>query len=106
MKGRDPLEECVGFEWDDGNITKSWKGHRVTIWETEAVFFNEPLIVAEDLGLSPREPRFFALGQTDAGREMFVAFTIRKNLVRVISARDMTRREWNVHERKKAEDSA
>jgi uncharacterized protein len=38
-----------------------------------------PLVVAKDLEHSKGEMRFYALGQTDAGRLLFVVFTIRKN---------------------------
>jgi uncharacterized DUF497 family protein len=87
------LEECTGFDWDDGNEGKSWQRHQVSDGEAEEVFFNDPLVAGVDEEHSRRERRCSALGQTDAGRLLFVAFTIRRNLIRVISARDMTRRE-------------
>jgi uncharacterized DUF497 family protein len=89
----DELQRCVGFDWDEGNQGKNWEKHRVTDAECEEVFFNEPLVASEDPAHSKREKRFFALGHTAAGRLLFVAFTIRRDLIRVISARDMTRRE-------------
>ena len=55
--------------------------------ECEQVFFNRPVVVAEDAEHSRQEERLFALGQTDAGRLLFVVFTIRRDLIRVISAR-------------------
>ena len=57
------------------------------------VFFNRPFLVKPDDKHSLAEIRFYALGKTDAGRLLFVAFTIRGEKVRVISARDMTVRE-------------
>ena len=45
------------------------------------------------------EPRFYALGQTAARRLIFVVFTVRDELFRVISARDMTRRETRRYQR-------
>jgi uncharacterized DUF497 family protein len=51
--------------------------------EAQDVFFNEPLIVRSDIRHSRREKRYYALGQTSTGRCLFVAFTIRKTLVRV-----------------------
>lgn len=95
----DELDDCVGFEWDDGNQDKNWRKHRVTDAECEQIFFNQPLIALEDVEHSRSEPRFYALGQTDAGRLLFVVFTIRDELVRVISARDMTRRESRRYQR-------
>jgi uncharacterized DUF497 family protein len=87
------LASAAGFDWDDGNATKSWERHRVSAAECEQVFFNAPLVAAADPGHSEREPRYYALGRTDAGRRLFVAFTLRGALIRPISARDMSRRE-------------
>src|SRR5262245_12543152 len=93
------IENCEGFEWDEGNSEKNWHLHSVTDGECEDVFFNVPLIIASDKKHSENEQRFYALGRTDADRLLFIAFTIRNNLIRVISARDMTKGE----ERKYAE---
>lgn len=82
-----------GFDWDRGNIGKNWVGHRVSDSECEQVFFNQPLITLPDIKHSSQEGRFYALGQTDAGRYLFVVFSVRRKLVRVISARDMNRKE-------------
>lgn len=87
------LASSTGFEWDDGNAEKSWARHRVSRSESEQVFFNQPFIVHEDPLHSDAEDRFYALGQTDSGRELFVVFTLRGELIRVISARDMTPKE-------------
>ncbi len=87
------LEKCEGFEWDDGNSNKNWHLHSVTDGECEDVFFNLPLIIASNKPYSKTEKRFFALGRTDANRWLFIAFTVRNNLIRVISARDMTKSE-------------
>lgn len=85
--------KCSGFQWDAANFDKNWSTHQVSPFECEQIFFNKPLIVAPDKPHSGREERSYALGQTDAGRHLFVVFTIRKNLIRVISARNMTKRE-------------
>ena len=94
----DKLENCTGFQWDAGNAKKSWERHRVSPGECEQVFFNTPLLLAEDEVHSQSEVRYFGLGQTNAGRALFVVFTIRGDLVRVVSARDMSRRERKVYE--------
>ena len=93
VKPHDRLRECTGFDWDDGNVTKNWETHDVSEAECEQVFFNRPLIARRDAGHSEIEARFYVLGRTDSGRLLFVAFTIRHEKVRVISARDMTRAE-------------
>ena len=90
--------EWEGCDWDDGNIGKNWPTHHVTDWEIEEVFLNVPIAFGADPGHSSSEPRFFALGQTNRGRWLFVAFTIRGHLIRPISARDMNARERRSYE--------
>jgi len=97
-------EENTVFEWDDGNARKNWLRHRVSQTECEQVFFNRPLVVAQDEVHSDEEIRFYALGQTDAGRLLFIVYTLRGERVRVISARDMTRREQKEYEIARAEE--
>jgi len=100
------LSACTGFEWDEGNADKNWIQHQVSPGECEEAFFNDPLLVVTDPSHSEREPRFYALGQTDAGRRLFLAFTIRQQLVRVISARDMSRRERKEYARAQSEEDS
>ena len=57
------------------------------------IFFNDPLVVGEDVSHSQDEPRGYALGQTSASRELFVAFTISVDRIRIISVRPMSPRE-------------
>lgn len=87
------LVACIGFQWDEGNAAKNWEKHDVTQAECEQTLLNRPLIVKHDREHSWREPRYFALGRTDANRPLFVVFEVRGDLVRVISARDMTPNE-------------
>lgn len=89
----DMLHQCSGFEWDEGNIDKNWLKHKVTPAECEQVFFNQPLVVRDDMQHSATEKRFYALGKTDMQRFLFMAFTVREKLICVISARDMSRKE-------------
>lgn len=92
-----PFDRIAGFEWDKGNEQKNTK-HGVTPAEAEQVFLNEPIVVLDDLKHSNAEPRFHALGQTSDGRRLHVTFTIRTNRIRVISARDMHRKERVIYE--------
>lgn len=92
------LADSTGFQWDEHNATKIWEKHAVTPMESEQVFFNRPLIVADDAKHSQKEKRYYALGHTDAGRLLFLAFTIRGGLIRIISARDMSRKERKVYQ--------
>lgn len=91
------LAHCTGFEWDAGNAEKNWRAHRVTQAECEQVFFNRPVMIAPDLAHSGTEPRYAALGKTHAERRLSVVFTIRDTSVRVISARDMSRRNGRLY---------
>jgi uncharacterized DUF497 family protein len=91
---QDPLDDCIGFDWDSENSEKNWERHQVTPQEAEDVFFHEPLIVRSDIRhTSKREKRYYALGQTASGRRLFLAFTIRQDRIRVISVRNMNRKE-------------
>ncbi len=93
------LNKISGFNWDDGNARKNEK-HVVTMAEAEQVFFNAPLLLLEDGAHSQQEPRIHALGKTDEGRALHITLTLRSSgtLIRVISARDMHRKERTIYE--------
>jgi len=91
------LSECIGFQWDEGNTDKNLVSRGVTSLECEQVFFNVPIVSYEDIKHSQIEKRYFALGKTDAARFLFVVFTVRKKQVRIISARDMNKKERQVY---------
>jgi uncharacterized DUF497 family protein len=94
------LSQITGFDRDDGNSRKSADKHGVNAAEVESIFFNDPLIVVEDVKHSDGEPRLNALGRTRDNRLLHVTFTLRRNgmLIRVISARDMNRKERKIYE--------
>ncbi len=85
----------IGFQWDPGNARKSIDKHAVSQSEAEQVFFNEPLLIADDLRHRQSEMRFHALGVTTSGRRLHITFTLREenSKIRAISARDMHRKE-------------
>jgi uncharacterized DUF497 family protein len=93
------LSKITGFEWDAGNERKNEK-HGVTMMEAEQVFFNAPLLLLEDAAHSQAELRVHALGITDEIRALHITFTLRKSgqLIRVISARDMHRKERAIYD--------
>ena len=93
------LEDCIGFEWDVGNHAKNVQKHAVSKQECEQVFFNIPLLEYEDAEHSRVERRMYVLGKTDENRKLFIAFTVRNKLIRVISARDMSKKERKIYER-------
>ena len=92
--------QIIGFEWDAGNARKSADKHSVSQSEAEQVFFNQPLLILNDQKHSQNEVRFHALGKTDGTRLLHITFTLRSadTLIRVISARDMHRKERIVYE--------
>ena len=100
MGSIEELLACTGFEWDRGNIEKNWERHKVSPVECEQIFFHQPLIIFDDPKHSIREKRYAAFGQTDTGRSLAVIFTKRNKRLRVISARDMNRRERKFYEDK------
>ncbi len=93
------LEQFTGFQWDEGNIDKNLFKHDVENWECEQIFFNEPLIILYDPEHSLSENRWAAFGKTDVDRLLTVIFTRRGKLLRVISARDMNRKERKYYEK-------
>ena len=87
------LSEATGFEWDLGNSPKLRATHAVEPAECEQAFFIEPFLVTLDEHHSVIERRWHALGRTTEGRRLFIVFTMRGQLIRVIAARDMSRKE-------------
>ena len=92
--------QIAGFEWDAGNSRKSVEKHNVSKSEAEQIYFNQPLLIVIDKNHSNVEARYHALGKTDNARLLHIAFTLRANdsLIRIISARDMHRKERGVYE--------
>lgn len=99
------LPQFAGFEWDDANREKNWRRHKVAWWECEEVFFNQPLYVHADQTHSELEERYYALGRTHSQRMLFIVFTRRGKTIRIISARDMSRRERKVYSEKAQKDT-
>ena len=93
-------KQVTGFEWDAGNERKSAEKHAVGRFEAEQVFFNHPLLVLADQKHSQDEARYHALGISSDARLLHITFTLRSKdtLIRVISARDMHRKERIIYE--------
>jgi uncharacterized DUF497 family protein len=92
------LSAITGFDWDENNREKNWDKHGVLASESEEVFFNLPLLLQPDSSHSQKEPRYYVLGHTNLGRRLFLAFTVRADKIRVISARDMSKKERSIYE--------
>jgi len=93
-------KQITGFDWDTGNERKSVEKHSISRFEAEQVFFNQPLLILADSKHSQSENRYHALGRTNDKRLLHITFTLRSDetLIRVISARDMHRKERNIYE--------
>ena len=89
--------EFDGFDWDEGDRDKNRK-HNVKHWECEQIFFNQPVVILDDPLHSVAEKRFAAFGISDDGRRLTVIYTKRGIKIRIISARDMNRKERDFYE--------
>ncbi len=96
------LRGLKGFQWDEANWRKSELKHGVAAAEAEEALLNDPLCQVDERH-SRDEQRYLALGVTNDRRHLLVAFTVRRNLVRVISARPMSRKERLAYEEAKQE---
>ena len=94
------LPKPLAFEWDKGNVDKNFKKHKVTNIEAEEIFRNKPLIIINDAIHSLVEGRFIAHGNTSKKRNLTIIFTIRKQKIRIISARNQNKRERKIYEKK------
>jgi len=95
---REPIE----FEWDKGNIDKNFSAHGVENGECEEVFFDTGKRILRDPLHSDREKRHILIGKTKKQRVLFIVFTIRKKKIRVISARDLNKKELHLYHEKKS----
>ena len=91
------FKKIKGFEWDKGNKEKNKVKHNVTHQECEQIFYNKPLMIFADESHSGVEIRFGALGKTDGKRKLTIFFTMRNNILRVISARDQSKRDRELY---------
>lgn len=94
------LPDPISFLWDKGNIDKNLKRHKVTNKEAEEVFANKSKFIFEDVRHSLSEKRYMLWGVTDQSRKLSIFFTLRNDRVRIISARDMNKRERRAYEEK------
>lgn len=92
------LGEPLRFEWDHGNKNKNHKKHGVTDQECEETFFDFHKKILRDVFHSHHEDRYILLGETKGKRRLFIVFTMRSGRIRVISARDLNKREIKLYE--------
>lgn len=90
----------ASFEWDKGNTDKNWKEHKVHFKEAEEIFLNKPLKIFKDVKHSQKENRFVGLGVTNKERKLYIVFTVRGKKIRIISARNQSKKERRLYEEK------
>lgn len=95
------LPKVIKFDWDKGNLDKNYQKHGITPKEAEEIFVSETFSVVPDVKHSQTESRFIGLGETVAGKKLLVVFAVRKNKIRVISARRIHRKEVDRYEKAK-----
>lgn len=93
------LPEPVSFEWDRGNLDKNYRRHKIANKEAEEVFDNEFKFVFEDKKHSETEKRYGIFGQSKNGKLLSIVFTIRNNRIRIITARNMSKKERRSYEK-------
>ena len=91
------FREPISFVWDRGYSEKSQRKHGVTHEECEEVFFDPQKRMLRDALHSNGEERYIIIGATKADRVLFMVFTIRKRMIRIISARDLNRKERHLY---------
>jgi len=90
------LKRLTEFDWDFGNTDKNVAKHKISNSESEEVFFNPNLVLADEKH-SVAEDRFFLLGRTNQEIILFVVFTVRGDKIRVISSRSASRKEKQIY---------
>lgn len=100
VMAKNDLPRPIEFDWNKGNVNKNWKKHQVDFRECEQIFFNKPLKTLYDTKHSQKENRFIAFGKTNKDRKLYVVFNIRNKKIRVISARNQSRKERRFYEKK------
>lgn len=92
------LKKIVGFEWDKGNLDKSYRKHGIPPNEAEEIFLDEDMLTLEDVEHSKQEKRFETIGKIIEGKILFLVFTIRRDKIRIISARAANQKERRKYE--------
>jgi hypothetical protein len=86
------------FEWNKNKAVKNLSKHRVSFAEAKTVF-DDPLYVDfYDPEHSESEERYLIVGESDRGRLLIVSYTERGDVIRLISAREVTQNEREAYE--------
>jgi len=89
------------FEWNPGKAAANLLQHGVSFEEVATVFQDPLAKIHDDPDHSATERRDIIVGQSLQGRLLLVSFTDRRNKIRLISTRPVTRRERRDYEETK-----
>ena len=95
------LKRIKGFEWDEGNIDKSYQKHGITPNTAEEVFVDKNVVIEQDIKHQEKEERYIAIGMTLNEKILFVVFSMRDSMVRIISSRIANKKERRLYEEAK-----
>lgn len=94
------LPDPLTFQWDKGNVGKNLVKHGISNQEIEEAFFDVNKVIYQDVFHSAEEERYILLGKLKLERLIYIVFTVRNSAVRVISARDLNRKEHKFYEKR------
>lgn len=86
------------FEWDENKAARNLSKHGVAFEEAKTVFDDPLYIDFYDPDHSDEEERYLIVGESQRGRLLIVSYTERKDSIRLISAREVTRSEREFYE--------
>ena len=86
------------FEWDEAKAAANLAKHAVSFEEAKTVFDDPVYVDFYDPDHSQDENRYIMIGQSGQGRLLLVSYTERDDIIRLISAREVTRGEREAYE--------
>ena len=88
----------MDFEWDDKKALANQKKHGISFIEASEIFNDEYSSCVNDPDHSYEESRYLLFGVSTKGAHLVVSYTERLGIIRIISARRMTRQERKAYE--------
>ena len=86
------------FEWDKNKAAKNLSKHQVSFDEAKTVFEDPLYIDFYDPDHSESEERYLIVGRSEQNKVLIVSYTERENVIRIISARKVTKAERKFYE--------
>ena len=92
--------EIVSLEWNAAKAKENLRKHGIDFADAATALEDESALTMQD-AFSAEEERWITLGMDALGRLLVVVYTWRGDLIRLISARQATPREWRQYEGKR-----